>query len=444
MGRQTFALLLLFTLASPAFAIPASAHAGILQAVSSTASSQGTCFGLNGVNDSFIPATLKSLRIAVVQPIFTSTPYSQYASGSFYAFYAKYMGVTANVTANLDWLNTPVSSGLRFNGGWGLSSEFGTFLSSATATNCGLVVGKNTQVVTDWNVSQGAFFDPQTHAAKYDVVVVPFSEYITVQEYQAYVNFVAGGGTLVTMAHSLEYPVTYNSTTGIESLMYAHGWANHGTYASPVPCASNSYNLCPWYANNTNWAGSNTCQASCFHTYKYNGSVVNTGSVIGKALSNEFGSVIFKSYKAHEENTITNMTGTSVVSVFVNDSKNLIASYTHQYKKGTVVCMCVFGDNVIASDPSAQYLLLLGIASSKLGPLYTQSTTTVITSVTTAGPSSSKSSTSTGVPTTVGPTTSVGQGISDSTSLVLVGVVAAVVVLAGAAIVLRRRTGPGG
>jgi hypothetical protein len=95
--------------------------------------------------------------------------------------------------------------------------------------------------------------------------------------------------------------------------------------------------------------------------------VVNTGNILGKALSNEFGDTVFNSYVSHEENTITNKTDTSIVSVFANDSRNLIAAYTHQFRKGSVVCMCVFGDDIIGSDHSAQYFMLLGIVSSRLG-----------------------------------------------------------------------------
>src|ERR1039457_1024408 len=91
------AFLFMVSLAMPqALANPIASHP--LQAVASTSTSNGACFGYNHVNDSFIPRTISSLRIAVVQPILTSTPYSQYDSGSFYAFYAKELGVTANVT----------------------------------------------------------------------------------------------------------------------------------------------------------------------------------------------------------------------------------------------------------------------------------------------------------------------------------------------------------
>jgi len=325
-SRYAFALFLLFTLVFPTLAAPVAARPGVLQAVSS---SSQACFGSNGVDDSFIPQAVKSLRVAVVQPIFTSTPYSQYASGSFYAFYAKNQGVTTNVTTNLNLLSTDVSSGLGFQQGWGLSYGYYKFLTSPTAVNCGLVMGKNLQVLTDIDVSNGALFNPQDKTARFDAVILPFSEYITVQEYRAYQDFVAGGGTLLMTGRSIEYPVTYDPATNVETLVYAHGWALHGTYASPIPCNSTTYFACGWAKNTTNWAGSTPC---CFHNYKFNGSVVNRNDAIGGALFNEFGGTVFKSYASHEESRVSNMTGTSLASVYVNDSRNLIAAYTHQFK----------------------------------------------------------------------------------------------------------------
>jgi hypothetical protein len=389
------ALLLMGSLAFPQVAAIA-VEASPLQAATSTSSSLGSCFGYNHVNDSSIPRTMSSLRIALVQPILTSTPYSQYNSGSFYAFYAKELGVNANVTTNLNLLSTSLSSGYGFNKGWGLSFKMYQFFTSQAAASCGLAIGRNVQVLTDLNVSQGALFYPQSQAPRFDVVVLPFSEYVIAQEYVAFEEFVAVGGTLVMMAHSLEYPVTYDATTNVESLVYGHGWAFNGRYAYPVPCNSNAYvESCPWAKNSTDWIGSNTCEASCYHTYKYNGSVVNIGDPIGRALANEFGAKAFRSYAAHEENTVMNMTGTSVVSAFVNDSKNLIAAYTHHFKKGLVVCMGIFGDDIISTDQSAQYFLLLGMVSGTPVPTVAlASTTTRFASSTTAGTRSAETSSS--------------------------------------------------
>lgn len=361
------ALLLLISLALPlALSGPATPRA--LQAAQPGPAGSG-CFGYNGVNDSYIPRTVSSLRIALIQPILTSTPYSQYNTGSFYAFYAREAGVTSEVKTNLNLLSTNVSSGYGFNHGWGLSAGMYLFFTSQTASSCGLVIGKNVQVLTDMEVADGALFNPGNHTNRFDAVVLPFTEYVEASEYVAYEDFVAEGGTLVMMGHSLEYPVSYNATTQMETLVYAHNWAFNGTYATHIACGSNSYVAsCPWAGNNTDWTGSNTCEASCFHTYAYNGSAVEPDNPIGKALYREFGGTVFNSYAAHEENSVTNMTGTALVSVFVNDSRNLIASYTHQFRKGAVVCFGVFGDDIIATDPSAQYFLLQGLVYGRTVP----------------------------------------------------------------------------
>jgi hypothetical protein len=361
-----WAVLVLAVLVSHGLAIAAAPQP--LQAPASS-QTQDACFGLNGVDDSYIPAVVSSLRIALVQPVLTSTPYSQYGSGSFYEFYAKESGVTTNVTTNLDLLSTNVSSGLGYNGGWGLSYGEYEFFTSHMAANCGLLLGRNVQVLTDMEVADGSLFDKKSGAALFDVVVLPFSEYVEASEYAAYEDFVADGGTLVVMGHSLEYPVSYNATSKMETLVYGHNWAFNGRYAYPIACGSNTYvDSCPWAKNNTEWMGSNTCEASCFHTYKFNGSAVNPSNPIGRALSSEFGSRVFVSYISHEEDTVTNMTRTSIVSVFANDSRNLIASYTHQFRKGVVVGWGFFGDDIIAVDRSAQYFMLLGITYGRGGP----------------------------------------------------------------------------
>ena len=360
------------------------------------------------------------------------------------------------MTTNLNLLSTNVSSGSGFRQGWGLSHGMYVFLTSATAVSCGLQVGKNVQVLTDMEVADGALFDPQNNASRFDVVVLPFSEYVEASEYLAYEDFVAGGGTLIMMAHSLEYPVTYNATTNIETFLYGHGWAFNGKYAYPIACGSGTYVVsCPWAENNTDWMGSNTCEASCFHTYEFKGAAVNPGNPIGKALYDEFGGTVFKSYFEHEEDTVTNMTDTSIVAVFVHDSTNLIASYTHQYKKGTVVGFGFFGDDIIGTDTSAQYFMLQGMVLGRSAPASTlSSSTSSITKSTTSLPSTTLSSStsmpasstttltsSTNASSTLGRTSastgSKSTGGPPSVLIALGGV--AVVVVVGAVVISRRR-----
>src|SRR5690242_575597 len=90
--RPFLAFLLLSALFFPMFAGPVAAYPPQVSsrevaasnhphALASSSSSQGVCFGNNHMNDSFIPRIAGSLRVALVQPVLTSTPYSQYSSG---------------------------------------------------------------------------------------------------------------------------------------------------------------------------------------------------------------------------------------------------------------------------------------------------------------------------------------------------------------------------
>ena len=81
------------------------------------------------------PIVAPNSSVAIIKPIFTSTPYSQYAYGSFYAFYKTYVGAKGNITTHLDWLNTSVKSGTGYSSGWGHTNPLYSFLNSPAARN---------------------------------------------------------------------------------------------------------------------------------------------------------------------------------------------------------------------------------------------------------------------------------------------------------------------
>lgn len=305
------------------------------------------------LNNASMPSLVRSTaRIALVKPVFTATPYSQYEGGSFYAFYHKYGNTKGNITANLGWLNTSVSSGMRYNSGWGLSHTLYQFLSSQSAMRCGLVIGKNVIILSDINVTENGLFRPNGSRI-FDVAIVGFSEYVTLQEYLGYRNFVAKGGTLIIMdSDAFEVQVKYSPSNNFETLVKGHGWTFNGKSAW-----NGVFN--PWQRNDTNWIGSTLC---CFHKFVYNGAKVNNASTIGQLLLGKFHGNIFGSYKSHEENGVTNRTDTSIIAAFANTSSNLVAAYVHLYMHGSVICLCIFGDDIIANDQTAQYFLVQSVA----------------------------------------------------------------------------------
>jgi N,N-dimethylformamidase beta subunit-like, C-terminal len=326
---------------------------GMAQAVLSTQAFRATCLYSN----SSAPLVEPSARIALVEPIFTSTPYSQYKTGSFYAFYSAYGSTEGNITSDLNWLSTPVSSGMEYGGGWGLSDSLYRFVDSDAARNCGLVVGRNVAVISDINVSQGAIFS-RSGARRFDTVVMGFAEYVTQSEYTQLRDFVASGGRLILMGgDDLVVRVDYNSTTGYETYVIGHGFDFNGKTAwlSTVR---------PFASSNTAWTGSNYC---CFHRFAYKGAVPNTANPIGGELGAVFGDKVFGEYSSHEEAGLTNMTDTSLVATFIDQNGTLVAAYAHKYGDGAVVCMCVFADDIISYSPSAQYFLILAVSAKDLG-----------------------------------------------------------------------------
>ncbi len=86
---------------------------------------------------------LRSARVAVVEPVFTTTAYS-----SFYSKYAHTpMGVL--IKKDLGLLNTTLREG------WGFSSSLYSFVTSSLAKRAGLSVGNNTWIISDVDVNNG-------------------------------------------------------------------------------------------------------------------------------------------------------------------------------------------------------------------------------------------------------------------------------------------------
>jgi hypothetical protein len=162
--------------------------------VSSSSTSTVSLSPITCLNALHPAVTLAGPKIGIVDPTFTATPYSLYPSASFYGFYHKYAGVKGPVTSDLGMLNTSLTYGWGNSGGWGFTWSLYTFLASAAAQKCGLLLGKNLNVITDIDIHNGVLFS-SNGSRNFDTLIVGFSEYVTAQEQVAYEAFVASGGT---------------------------------------------------------------------------------------------------------------------------------------------------------------------------------------------------------------------------------------------------------
>lgn len=347
-----FILLLLLPPDGYAAANPLPPGGSSIQTTSSAA-------GRTCLDNASAPLVTPNLRVALVEPVFTATPYSSYEGyrpGSFYTFYQKYANTKGNITTDLGLLRTPVSAGEAYQGGWGQSIHLYRFMSSPAAQACGLTVGRNVAVLSDINVSEGALFG-SGGSVKFDVAVIGFAEYVTLQEYAQLQRFVANGGRLVLMGgDDLAVQVNYDPSTGNETYVAGHGFEFDGETAWKSP-------VMPFEQNNTDWLGSNYC---CFHRFSYVGAAVNPGNPVGASLAAQFGATVFTEYSSHEEASLTNGSMTTVIATFADSNGTVVAAYTHRYGRGSVVCMCIFADDIIESSPSAQYFLVLAISTGDL------------------------------------------------------------------------------
>src|SRR2546425_8093211 len=287
--------------------------------------------------------TLK-LKIAAVEPVFTTTAYS-----SFYSFYSKYAtrNLNGTIKTDLNLLNASIVQG------WGWSDALRRFLISTTAGDqYDIVLGRNLSFISEVNVSQALFRTDGTR--NYDVLILGFTEYVTVQEYYAYKSFVTTGGVLVLMdATNFLAEVQYYPRTQHLALIRGHGWGFNGTMAW-----RDIFDR--WQNENTNWIGG-TFGVGSSSGAGYSGAIPLDDNPAGRALKEKYGSRVFTVYQGHEENVLTNLTRTSIIANWVQTRKPdfhpNVATYLHYYRGGIVADLGVMGSDVIMSDGSVRFFL---------------------------------------------------------------------------------------
>jgi uncharacterized membrane protein len=287
----------------------------------------------------------RHLRIAVVEPVFTTTAYS-----SFYKFFSKYAKTPQNavIRQDLDLLNATLVKN------WGYSGQLFSFIDSPTAKEAGLTLGNNTFILTDIDVSNGGLFSSDG-SLLYNVVILGFSEYVTANEYLALKHFVLSGGKLIVLsATNFLAEVSYNAKANKVSLVRGHGWLFNGTAAW-----KSDYSR--WKANNTAWVGSEYGMYIGSVHYTVKGAVANTSNPYSRLLQLAFPQhQLFKEYGGHEENFVTN-TSDSIIAYWNIQGpsvKEKVAIYELKVGKGTLIHMGIFGVDILQVSKEFQFLLL--------------------------------------------------------------------------------------
>ncbi|MFX1369945.1 MAG: hypothetical protein ACFFAY_15225, partial [Promethearchaeota archaeon] len=238
-------------------------------------------------------------RIAVVKPIFTSTAYAD----AFYEFYRKHARSTEPfITTDLWYLNVTVKDD------WGYTAGLADFLYSAKARIVDLYIDENVELINEIDVIKGALFDESRRV--YDVLILGFTEYVTIEEYNFYQEFVETGGTLIIMnacnflAEVKYYPPVTPDDEGHISLVKGHGWEFNGTHAW-----KSVYHR--WPEENRNWVGSNYWRY--WWGNHYDSFRANTSHSISTYIRNHYGEDVPTIYRGHEENKLENLTDTQII-----------------------------------------------------------------------------------------------------------------------------------
>jgi len=267
-------------------------------------------------------------NIAVVEPTFTKAAYDR----SFYVFYnmkKNLLGLPAekNVTKYTNMLNSSIYYQPSKN------------LIESHECPCHLLVKhlkwllpeSNIVRLIDQDVHEGAIFTNGTN--KFDVIILVHHEYVTQQEYNNLKRFVANGGTMILFDGNVFYAeVKYDKENNKISLVKGHGWAFNGKSAW-----KSVYER--WANESSEWVGSN--YFCCY------GDIVNFAN-------NPF------NYTHNEEQYITNpkakilLDYNATALTHSTESTNLnhpkIATYEFNYKKGKVIGLGLYSDDILWSN----------------------------------------------------------------------------------------------
>ena len=280
---------------------------------------------------------VRGLSIALIKPTFTAAAYH----ASFYKFYFVHptipLHARKNITSDLNLLSSPVYNLLTRSS----SASMIVYLTNHMRT---ALPNSITHVLNDEDVDNGDIF-LANGSNKYDILILGHQEYVTQQEYDNLKRFVANGGTMILMDGNVFYAeVKYDRNTHTITLVKGHGWAFNGKSAWRSVGER-------WAQETSQWIGSNYLCFSCNVTF----------------ANNRF------QFKHHEEQYLTNPNdlilmnyNASIANKDSKPTKILVATYTLNYKKGKVIVLGIYSDDIIANNKFSRYFDSLLLRYTKI------------------------------------------------------------------------------
>jgi len=292
-------------------------------------------------NNTHTNAFGKGLKIALINPTFTSTAYNN----SFYVFYEKYSNYPdgVNITSDLNLLSNKVINDKKV-----LSSSVSTMVYLLKNIKW-LTSQPNITIMKDADVDNGTIFeknngdgsnimsinssrsDSNSNSSNftnaYDIIILGHQEYVTQKEYDNLKQFVGNGGTMIVLDGNVFYAeVKYDRSKQTITLVKGHQWAFNGKSAWRSVSER-------WAKETSEWVGSNYLCYSCDV----------------KFTNDPF------EYRHHEEQYITNphdiiiMNYNASLSSYPLQIRPVIATYELNFQKGKVISLGIYSDDIISN-----------------------------------------------------------------------------------------------
>jgi hypothetical protein len=263
----------------------------------------------------------KGPRIALIKPSFTA---AAYANG-FYKFYKLYNStpVGKNVTTDLNLLSVSV------NASWYQSLPYVFSMLK--------LLNDIKSVTPDSNI---IIYDDA-----FDLVILGHQEYVTQKEYDNLKRFVANGGTMLLLDGNVFYAeVNYDHVNDIVSLVKGHYWAVNGRTAWKSVAER-------WKNETSQWVGSNYLCYKCVKSFQNNPFGYKPHEE--QYLDNPHDVVLFN-YNASIPRTYFPVLSSSA-SLGQVSTKPIIATYELDYKRGRVITLGIYSDDIVTNNKFDNY-----------------------------------------------------------------------------------------
>jgi hypothetical protein len=199
--------------------------------------------------------------------------------------------------------------------------------------------------IYDDAAADNGFMFTKNGSNAFDLLILGHQEYVTQKEYDNLKRFVADGGTMLILDGNVFYAeVKYDPIKDTVSLVKGHYWAFNGRTAWKSVAER-------WKNETLQWVGSNYLCFQCVRSFQNDPFGYKPHEE--QYLDNPHDVVLFN-YNASIPKTYFPVESTSTLQGQVT-AKPIIATYELNYKKGRVITLGIYSDDVVNNNKFDKY-----------------------------------------------------------------------------------------